>query len=67
MTPAPTPLRPCPTPDKLAYPTRGAALAGFWIGSQTGNHHPYLCRCGRWHVTSRHHYRFGLQLGGEKS
>jgi hypothetical protein len=47
-----TPLLPCPTPEKAAYPSRGAALAGFSIGPQTGNHRPYRCRCGRWHMTS---------------
>jgi hypothetical protein len=47
-----TPIKPCPTPDKHAYRTRGEALAGFRVGSQTGKHHPYLCRCGRWHMTS---------------
>lgn len=46
---AASPLRPCPTPYKQAYPTRGAALAGFWIGS---HRRPYLCRCGAWHITS---------------
>jgi hypothetical protein len=48
----PTPLRPCPSPHKHAYRTRVEALAGFWIGSQTHPHHPYLCRCGYWHITS---------------
>jgi hypothetical protein len=48
-----TPLLPCPTPDKVGYHTRGEALAGFWIGSQTGNHRPYRCRCGQWHITSK--------------
>jgi len=31
----PTPLRVCPTPHKIGYATRGAALAGFTVGPET--------------------------------
>jgi hypothetical protein len=48
----PSPLQACPTPHKRGYRTQGEALAGFWIGPQTGNHRPYRCRCGWWHITS---------------
>ena len=48
-----TPLLNCPTPYKHAYATRGQALAGFVVGPFTRAHHPYLCRCGYWHITSQ--------------
>jgi len=52
MTTTATPLRPCPTPHRVPYQTRGTALAGFDINAQTHPHRPYRCRCGYWHMTS---------------
>ena len=46
----PTPLRPCPTPDKHAYPTPGEAMAGFTV---TKYARPYRCCCGHYHFTTK--------------
>jgi hypothetical protein len=52
MTVSATPLQPCPTPQKKAYRSRGAALAGFITGVCTHEPpHAYRCRCGKWHIT----------------
>jgi len=48
----PSPLRPCPTPRKRGYRSPGEALAGVPVNASTRCHRPYLCRCGRWHITS---------------
>jgi len=52
-----TPLQPCPTPHKRAYGTRGEALAGFVTMRAVAAHLPYLCRCGRWHITTKRLHR----------
>jgi hypothetical protein len=57
----PTPLKPCPTPHKLAYTTRGKALAAFTVGPGTRPHRPYRCRCGYWHITSKEDWDQGSE------
>lgn len=52
MSGHPTPLKPCPTEWKHGYRTRGEALKGFHIAEYTRFHRPYLCCCGKWHITS---------------
>ena len=47
-----TPVKPCPTPWKLAYRSRGEALRGFVVAAYTRFHQPYRCCCGKWHMTS---------------
>lgn len=42
-------VRPCPTPRKAGFPSRPAAVVG--AGSEDAGLSPYLCPCGRWHLT----------------
>jgi hypothetical protein len=48
-----TPLKKCPTPEKHAYSSPGDALAKFVVAPYTRPHHPYLCCCGKYHMTSK--------------
>jgi hypothetical protein len=52
MTDHPTPLKPCPTPDKWRYRSAGEAMAGVPFNKATKPHHPYRCCCGWYHITS---------------
>jgi len=64
MSDNPTPLKSCPTPWKNAYRTRGEALKGFHVAEYTRFHRPYLCCCGKWHMTSHPRVpRHGVILG----
>lgn len=49
----PTPLKPCPTPDKSAYRTRAEALQNFVTPRTVVAHSAYQCCCGRWHITTK--------------
>lgn len=45
--------QPCPTPKKRAYDRKSRALiAADGIASRF-ECTPYLCRCGRWHLTTQ--------------
>lgn len=39
----------CPTPDKKSYESQKAA--GFF--ANTDGLRPYLCPCGKWHLSSK--------------
>ncbi len=41
----------CPTPDKAKFDTRGEAAARSVVSQKLL--HPYLCQCGKWHLTMR--------------
>lgn len=46
--------RPCPTPSKIAYNSHQAAgHARGKRGHQGRRMRPYLCPCGRWHLSSQ--------------
>ena len=40
----------CPTPEKVAYENRRLAKRR---AKQYHGQRPYLCQCGRWHLTSQ--------------
>lgn len=45
---------PCPTPNKAAYHTKSRALiAADGARQRLGELSPYLCACGRYHLTAQ--------------
>lgn len=56
----------CPTPKKIAYPSRGeahASLSHQWQRPRPGKRLPtraYHCSCGAWHLTTKPDRTSGL-------
>lgn len=45
---------PCPTPTKASYPSKSRALiAADAVEGRLGALSPYLCACGRYHLTAQ--------------